>query len=198
MTGLVALRLAFAAARESSCEMVGVHDGGRACPSRPLPETPLPTFPTRRAFVAGAAASSLALSARASIFPWHFHHKKRLSNPHASPRARKLYAYLWSIYGHKTLTGQQVSAWSGPRSELDYPPAHDGQAAGRSWAWTTSTRRDGRSSTTVPRGGISKKAASRRSAGTGARLTSARAMRTRRRTSTCPRRSSRAHRRTRR
>jgi len=81
---------------------------------------PLLSAPTRRSFLAGAAASALSISAQASIFPWHMHHKRRLSNPHASPRARKLYSYLWSIYGHKTLTGQQVSAWSGPRSELEY------------------------------------------------------------------------------
>lgn len=73
---------------------------------------------TRRSFLAGAAASALSISARGSIFPWH--HKKRLSNPRASAPARRLYSYLWSVYGHKTLTGQQVSAWSGPRSELDY------------------------------------------------------------------------------
>ncbi len=78
------------------------------------------TASTRRSFLACAAASALSLSAQASIFPWHIRHKHRLSNPHASPRARKLYSYLWGIYGRKTLTGQQVSAWSGPRSELDY------------------------------------------------------------------------------
>lgn len=43
-----------------------------------------------------------------------------MSNPQASRRARKLYQYLWSMYGHKTLTGQQVSAWQGPRAELEY------------------------------------------------------------------------------
>jgi mannan endo-1,4-beta-mannosidase len=79
---------------------------------------PLIPSPTRRSFLVGTAASALSLTAQASIF--HFHHKKPLSNPHASPRTRKLYEYLWSIYGHKTLTGQQVSAWRGPRAELDY------------------------------------------------------------------------------
>jgi hypothetical protein len=77
------------------------------------------TTPTRRSFVTGAAAATLALRADASIFSF-FHHKHLLSNPKASPRARKLYSYLWSIYGKHTLTGQQVSAWNGPRSELEY------------------------------------------------------------------------------
>jgi hypothetical protein len=82
----------------------------------------LKTIPaTRRSFVAAAAAAAVSLSADASIFHLPFHgHRHRLSNPHASPRARKLYSYLWSIYGKQTLTGQQVSAWSGPRSELEY------------------------------------------------------------------------------
>ena len=75
--------------------------------------------PTRRSFVAGAAAAAIALPAQASIFPFH-RRRPPLSNAQASPRARKLYAYLWSMYGHKTLTGQQVSAWQGPRSELEY------------------------------------------------------------------------------
>ena len=74
---------------------------------------------TRRAFLGSAAAAALSLSADASIFPFHGH-KHRLSNPHASKRAQKLYSYLWSIYGKKTLAGQQISAWQGPRSELDY------------------------------------------------------------------------------
>lgn len=44
------------------------------------------------------------------------------SNANASPAARRLYAYLWSQYGRKTLTGQQEqgSAPPNPRSELDY------------------------------------------------------------------------------
>jgi hypothetical protein len=97
----------------------GIRRTARLPPNQPR-RTLLLTNPNRRSFVAGAAASVLSLSAKASIFHWHIHHKRRLSNPHASRRARKLYDYLWSIYGHKTLTGQQVSAWSGPRSELDY------------------------------------------------------------------------------
>jgi hypothetical protein len=47
---------------------------------------------------------------------------RTLSNPNASPAARKLYAYLWSQYGRKTLTGQQEqgSGPSNPNGELDY------------------------------------------------------------------------------
>lgn len=47
---------------------------------------------------------------------------RTLSNPGASPAARKLYAYLWSQYGRKTLTGQQEqgSAPPNPNGELDY------------------------------------------------------------------------------
>jgi hypothetical protein len=45
-----------------------------------------------------------------------------LSNSRASPAARKLYTYLWSQYGRKTLTGQQEqgSAQPNPNGELDY------------------------------------------------------------------------------
>ena len=45
-----------------------------------------------------------------------------LSNPSASPAARRLYAYLWRQYGQKTLTGQQEqgSAQPNPNGELDY------------------------------------------------------------------------------
>ena len=47
---------------------------------------------------------------------------RTLSNPHASIEARALYGWLWSIYGRKTLTGQQESFWKpeGPAIELDY------------------------------------------------------------------------------
>jgi hypothetical protein len=45
-----------------------------------------------------------------------------LSNSSASPAAQKLYTYLWSQYGRKTLTGQQEqgSAQPNPNGELDY------------------------------------------------------------------------------
>ncbi|MEG3165699.1 glycosyl hydrolase [Sphingomonas sp. PB2P19] len=61
----------------------------------------------------GVAAGTPALAAA----PVH-----ALSNPAASPTARRLYAYLWSQYRRKTLTGQQEQNFSpaGPRLELDY------------------------------------------------------------------------------
>ncbi len=45
-----------------------------------------------------------------------------LSNSSASLAAQKLYTYLWSQYGRKTLTGQQEqgSAQPNPNGELDY------------------------------------------------------------------------------
>ena len=76
-------------------------------------------MPTRRSFVAGAAAAACSFSADASIFPWH-RHKHRLSNLKASARTHKLYDYLWSLYGKQTLTGQQFSQWDGAHSELEY------------------------------------------------------------------------------
>lgn len=46
----------------------------------------------------------------------------RLVHPRPSVEAAALYAYLWSIYGHRTLTGQQESGTTpaGPTAELDY------------------------------------------------------------------------------
>ncbi|MGI4831818.1 MAG: glycosyl hydrolase [Janthinobacterium lividum] len=75
--------------------------------------------PSRRYVLLGGASALLSLSADASIFPWH-RHKHRLSNEQASPRAQKLYSYLWHIYGHKTLTGQQAAPRNGPSGELEY------------------------------------------------------------------------------
>ncbi len=69
--------------------------------------------------MASSAAALISIPAHASIFNFH-RYRKPLSNPQASARAKKLYAYLWDMYGHKTLTGQQISAWQGPRAELDY------------------------------------------------------------------------------
>lgn len=71
---------------------------------------------TRRAALAGTgalAATSPAVAGRAV---------RGLSNAAASDRAKRLYAYLWSVYGRGTLTGQQESTWTpgGPRAELDY------------------------------------------------------------------------------
>ena len=46
----------------------------------------------------------------------------QLSNAQASAGARTLYAYLWSQYGKRTLTGQQEQNFTpaGARQELDY------------------------------------------------------------------------------
>jgi mannan endo-1,4-beta-mannosidase len=47
---------------------------------------------------------------------------RQLCNARATPAARRLYAYLWSQYGRKTLSGQQEqgSAPPNPHAELDY------------------------------------------------------------------------------
>ena len=47
---------------------------------------------------------------------------RALSNPRASAEARALYGYIWSIYGTRTLTGQQEQNFTpaGARVELDY------------------------------------------------------------------------------
>ncbi len=79
----------------------------------------MPLTPTRRSVLLGGASALLSLSADASIFPL-FHHKHHLSNPQASPRAEKLYAYLWHTYRHKTLTGQQAAPRTGQSGELAY------------------------------------------------------------------------------
>ncbi|SFI54967.1 mannan endo-1,4-beta-mannosidase [Caulobacter sp. UNC279MFTsu5.1] len=71
-----------------------------------------------------------ALSRRASLgaglalvttptIGWASPQPRRLSNPKASAEARALYAYLWSLYGRKTLTGQQEGV-ARPGVELDY------------------------------------------------------------------------------
>lgn len=44
---------------------------------------------------------------------------RRLSNPAASAEARTLYAWLWSVYGRRTITGQQECPVA-PRDELPY------------------------------------------------------------------------------
>ncbi len=66
--------------------------------------------------IAGAAAT-LALPAGAAPLAAH-----TLSNPRASREAQRLYAYLCSQYGSKTLTGQQEQNFTtaGARVELDY------------------------------------------------------------------------------
>ena len=69
---------------------------------------------TRRELVAATAALGLTASAGGAA-----RQTRRLSNPHASPEARALYAYLWSIYGRRTLTGQQECPGP-PRTEVEY------------------------------------------------------------------------------
>lgn len=68
---------------------------------------------SRREVLAGGAALGL-VPATALGSP-----VKRLSSPAASREARRLYRFLWSIYGRYTLTGQQESP-AGKRDELDY------------------------------------------------------------------------------
>ena len=77
---------------------------------------------TRRDMLAATAAASLAPHAPAAVIP-------PLSNPAASREARALYAYLWSIYGKHTLTGQQELPWprQKTRRELDYIQACSGK-----------------------------------------------------------------------
>ena len=51
-----------------------------------------------------------------------------LSNPHAIPEAKKLYAYLREIFGKKCLTGQMESIWMGSvEYEMDYILKHTGK-----------------------------------------------------------------------
>lgn len=74
---------------------------------------------TRRTALAGLAATGLIPAVPAiGALPA----TRTLSNPAASSGARRLYAYLWSIYGKQTLTGQQEQGASpqGDRLELDY------------------------------------------------------------------------------
>ncbi len=73
---------------------------------------------TRREGLGGLAALGLtaALPAGATT------PARTLSNPKASREARAVYRYLWSMYGKRTLAGQQESSWTprGPRAELDF------------------------------------------------------------------------------
>ena len=68
---------------------------------------------SRREALVGAAALGLLSAPAAGSAVRH------LSNPAASREARRLYRFLWSIYGRYTLTGQQESP-AGRRDELDY------------------------------------------------------------------------------
>jgi mannan endo-1,4-beta-mannosidase len=67
---------------------------------------------SRRATIAsGLALASVGGAARAAT---------PLSNPRASPQAQALYRFLWSLYGRKTLTGQQEGVAHATPVELDY------------------------------------------------------------------------------
>lgn len=78
--------------------------------------------PTRREALAGALGLSLA-QGPGTTGPGTANPSARApSNPAASAPARALYAFLWSLYGRHTLTGQQELglASAGPTVELDY------------------------------------------------------------------------------
>jgi hypothetical protein len=64
----------------------------------------------------GLALATIGATSPAQAAP------RRPSNPRALAEARALYGFLWSLYGRKTLTGQQELgvARAGPRVELDY------------------------------------------------------------------------------
>ncbi len=72
---------------------------------------------TRRDTMVGAAALGLTLPLGAGAAT-----ARRLSNPAASREATALYAYLWSQYGRRTLTGQQegFEDSGGQRAELTH------------------------------------------------------------------------------
>jgi mannan endo-1,4-beta-mannosidase len=74
-----------------------------------------------------SALGAIGTAAAASTLPWPAAAvaaapappSRQLGNPRASAPARRLYRYLWSIYGRRTLTGQQERPVA-PRDELDY------------------------------------------------------------------------------
>ena len=68
----------------------------------------------REAIASGLAAAALGGEALAGP------PSRRLSNPNASARARALYAFLWRLYGRRTLTGQQEGVAHATPIELDY------------------------------------------------------------------------------
>ena len=69
-----------------------------------------------------AATAALGLSAGTAALAANTPAAGTLSNPRATPEARRLYTYLWSQYGKATLTGQQEQNFApeGARLELDY------------------------------------------------------------------------------
>ncbi|WP_267393653.1 glycosyl hydrolase [Sphingomonas sp. GC_Shp_1] len=100
----------------------GVEAGGStSCVANDAPGAMKGAGITRRDAIAASAAALVPMRA-AWAAPATGPGKGVLSNPHASAEARALYAYLWSIYGRHTLTGQQEQNFSpaGPRGELDY------------------------------------------------------------------------------
>jgi len=64
-------------------------------------------------------SAALALAAGPAT-SWADPQPHRLSNPQASNEARALYGFLWSLYGRKTLTGQQEGVAHATPLELDY------------------------------------------------------------------------------
>lgn len=64
----------------------------------------------------------LGLSATAGLGAPSRRSDRRLRHPSPSPEAQALYAYLWSLYGAYTLTGQQEQNFTsaGPGQELAY------------------------------------------------------------------------------
>ncbi|MDG5487962.1 glycoside hydrolase family 26 protein [Sphingomonas sp. BGYR3] len=86
-------------------------------------------LPTRRDLLAGTATAAAMLALPAAPLAAQEPAAATLCNPAATPRARAVYAYLWSIYGKRTLTGQQESFWlpEGPTFELDYLRRTTGQ-----------------------------------------------------------------------
>jgi mannan endo-1,4-beta-mannosidase len=74
------------------------------------------TIDRRQLILSALAAAAAPLVVRAETAA------RTLSNPYASPEARRLYHYLWSLYGKRTLTGQQEQNFTpkGARQELDH------------------------------------------------------------------------------
>lgn len=77
----------------------------------------------RRGAIGGAAATGLlSIAGPAGAITPTAPARGQLSNSAASAEAKALYAYLWSEYGKRTLTGQQEQNFTpaGARQELDY------------------------------------------------------------------------------
>jgi hypothetical protein len=49
-------------------------------------------------------------------------------NPNATPQARKLLCYLYSLYGNHVLSGQQETSWSNPANDITYYTSMIGKA----------------------------------------------------------------------